>query len=158
MSHQCRGALSGRCRRFLPDLSTKLHPITGLLEREREGEWVWSDVQEQAFGKVKAMLVSAPALAYYSANQKTVISADASNYGLRPTSLKELDCELKLVALCSCVLSDSERRYSQKTILGRCVGMQTFCTLCAKHEQFPSANGPKIIGVSYKRIQLAQSP
>lgn len=47
--------------RFLPNLSTKLHPITCLLRRD--SEWIWSDAQEQAFAAVKAMLVSAPTLA-----------------------------------------------------------------------------------------------
>ena len=38
--------------RFLPDLSTKLHPITDLLKREND--WVWSEAQERVFETVKA--------------------------------------------------------------------------------------------------------
>lgn len=52
-------------------LFKKLHPITALLRKE--SKWVWSDAQEASFEKVKAMLVSVSALAYYDINRKTVI-------------------------------------------------------------------------------------
>lgn len=62
--------------KFLPGLSTVLHPLTNLLRKETA--WVWGEPQEHAFNKAKAMLVAAPALCYYDAGRPTVVSADAS--------------------------------------------------------------------------------
>lgn len=65
--------------KFLPGLSTTLHPVTNLLKKE--SAWVWDEPQEQAFNEAKAMLLTAPALCYYDAGRPTVVSADAQ---LRP--------------------------------------------------------------------------
>ena len=86
---------------------TKLHPFTDLLKREND--WVWSEAQERAFETVKAMLVSAPALAYYEANRKTVVSADVSSNGLGVALMQEHGGEWKPVAFCSRTLSEAEK-------------------------------------------------
>lgn len=39
--------------KFLPDLSTILHPINSLLKNDTE--WTWGEAQEEAFKKVKCM-------------------------------------------------------------------------------------------------------
>nr|KAG5701917.1 hypothetical protein BaRGS_014982 [Batillaria attramentaria] len=97
--------------RHLQNLSTILQPMTELLEKDKA--WFWGPAQKAAFENVKELVTTAPTLAYYDVNKKTVVSADASAYGIGGVLLQESDGQLKPVAYCSRTLSQTERRYAQ---------------------------------------------
>ena len=44
--------------------------------------WTWSQIHEEAFGKIKKLVSEAPVLTYYDLNKSLVIQCDASEKGI----------------------------------------------------------------------------
>lgn len=100
-----------RLGKFVPGLSTVLQPVTDLLKKDVV--WIWSEVQEQVLSKVKCILATAPTLAYYDPEKPTMVTADASSFGLGAALLQVHGNVTRAVAFCSRTLTEAECRYSQ---------------------------------------------
>ena len=70
-------------RRFIENFSKKCKPITDTLRTKRNKQlWHWGPEQDKTFEKVKQRFASAPILARFFPNRKTVIKTDTSDYAL----------------------------------------------------------------------------
>lgn len=81
----------------------------------KEKMWVWGDPQQSAFTRVEEVLTTSPVLTLFDPNLKTIISTDASSFGLGDVLLqKQRTGELQSVAYVSRAMTPTERRYTQR--------------------------------------------
>ena len=98
--------------RFLPNLSSVLHPLNQLLEKDHT--WEWSRECEDAFKEAKRLVTSEQVLAHYDPDLPVRVACDASPYGLGAVlSHVMTDGSEKPVAFASRTLNRAERNYSQ---------------------------------------------
>lgn len=98
--------------KFAPNLAEVTQPLRALLNKGNQ--WVWGEPQQRAFAQVKETLTSAPVLALFDPNLDTIISADASSFGLGAVLLqRQPSGDLKLVAYISRSMMPTEPRYAQ---------------------------------------------
>ena len=113
--------------KFIPNLSSMLHPLYQLLNKSTA--WSWSPARNNAFERAKTMLTSDSVLIHYDSQKELVVSCDASAYGVGAVlSHKLLDGSERPFAFASRTLSSSERRYSQieKETLACVFGVKKF--------------------------------
>ena len=138
--------------KFIPNLSTLLHPLHNLLKANQP--WKWSAECQQVFQKVKHCLTQAPVLVHHNPDLPLVLAADASAYGLGAViSHRWADGTEKPIAFASRTLNSSERNYPQveKEALGLVFGIKKYheyvygrrFTLITDHQPLTAILGPK---------------
>ena len=102
----------GYYRRYLPDLSTIIAPLDKL--RGAKVAWRWTEVEQSAFCKLKALLSSEHVVACYNPKLPVKVESDASAVGLGAVISHIFpDGSEKPIEYASRKLSESECRYSQ---------------------------------------------
>ncbi|XP_011859611.1 PREDICTED: uncharacterized protein LOC105557076 [Vollenhovia emeryi] len=96
----------------IPDKATILEPLQAHLKEDIA--FIWGKNQESAFTKIKEVLTTAPTLARFDPAKKTIVTADASSFGIGGALLQvQRDGSIKPIAYSSRLLSETEKRYSQ---------------------------------------------
>ncbi|CAI5678464.1 unnamed protein product [Oreochromis niloticus] len=108
--------------KFYKHLSDDCEPLRQLTHRD--SLWEWTDVQEDAFKRLKEKLTQVPVLKYYSPEEELTLQCDASETGLGAA----LTQHGKPVAFASRALTLTERGYAQieKECLAIVFGMEKF--------------------------------
>ena len=98
--------------KYIPQLAEKTEPFHGLLKKNNH--WIWGEQQTKSFETVRNALAQAPVLALYEAGRETIVSADASSFGLGAVlRQRQPNGDLKIVAYASRSLSEAEKHYAQ---------------------------------------------
>lgn len=102
--------MAGWYRRFIPNFSSVLTPLTTLTKKDTP--FVWSADCEQAFSFLKQQLVSAPILACPDFSLPFTIQADASDFGLGAVLTQQNPSGEQVISYISRSLTKPERHYS----------------------------------------------
>ncbi|XP_055915366.1 uncharacterized protein K02A2.6-like [Eupeodes corollae] len=97
--------------KFIPNLSSQLKELYGLLKKG--SEFIWSPECQNAFQKSKYLLSSNKNLELYDPKKPIVVATDASPYGVGAVMSHICDGVEKPVMFISSTLSSAEKNYSQ---------------------------------------------
>lgn len=97
-------------RRFVPDFSTLISPLTALLRKGKK--FLWTPECEASFRKIKECLVQAPVLNCPDYDLPFVIQCDASGYGLGAVLLQTHPDGDRVISYLSRSLTKQERNFS----------------------------------------------
>lgn len=102
--------MAGWYRKFVPGFSTKIAPLTKLIQKRKPFQWT-TDC-EAAFCDIKNHLVTAPILTCPDFSRPFILQTDASAYGLGAVLTQNFDDGEKVICFLSRSLTRLERNYS----------------------------------------------
>jgi RNase H-like domain found in reverse transcriptase len=97
-------------RKFIKDFSRIAKPILTLLKKDEP--FNWENKQQQAFDRLKDMLIKAPILTYPNFDQPFVIYTDASGIGLGAILFQIKENKEHVITYASRSLNPAEKNYS----------------------------------------------
>lgn len=97
-------------RRFVPNFSTVISPLTALLRKNRP--FCWTEHCEKSWSQLKNCLVTAPVLSCPNFEHPFTIQTDASDYGLGAVLTQTIEDNEYVISYLSRSLTPQERKYS----------------------------------------------
>eukprot|EP00731_Ephydatia_muelleri_P009037 Em0004g1375a len=98
--------------KFTPNIVELTKPLRELLSKKNE--WTWNEIHQKAFSKLKDEVSTQPVLSLYSPKLDTIVSAEASSYGIGAVLLQRLlDRSVKPVSYASRSLTPTVQKYAQ---------------------------------------------
>ena len=119
--------MAGYYRRFCPNFSETVAPLTNLLCKRVK--FIWSDACQKAFDKVKAILMSSPVLRAPNFEKQFKLAIDASDNGIGAVLLQSGENEIDHpVSYYSRKFNSHQRNYStvEKETLALIMALQHF--------------------------------
>uniref|UniRef100_A0A0A9Z8Q1 RNA-directed DNA polymerase n=2 Tax=Lygus hesperus TaxID=30085 RepID=A0A0A9Z8Q1_LYGHE len=102
--------MAGWYRRFIPNFSSIVAPLTLLLSKKKT--WFWSEAQIEAFESLKSALTSTPILARPNFDLPFTLQTDASQHGIGSALVQFQDGQERVITYSSRTLTAAERNYS----------------------------------------------
>ena len=107
--------IANQLSKFSPKLADLSEPLRALLKKKNM--WTWSEIHRKAFRDLKNKLSSERVLALYHSKKGTILSADASSYGLGGVLLQEQsDGKWKPVMYASRSLTSTEQQIEKEAL------------------------------------------
>jgi hypothetical protein len=104
--------LIGYYRKFVPHFATIAAPLTDLTKKGVPNKFEWKIEHENAYKRLKSMLLATPILRLPDLSKPFIVRTDASNHGIGAVLFQEHGSWKYPVAYASRKLLESERRYA----------------------------------------------
>ena len=79
--------MANHLKKFIFNLADRTKALKDLLIKE--SKWIWGTPQQKAFEDVNCVLTLSPVLALFNPTSCTIVSVDASSYGLGAVLLQK---------------------------------------------------------------------